>query len=366
MELPRRKSGRWKHGIQASLLRVVAIGALVGLLSPWEQIPGPAALLGRSSRSKKVLFQARGYELLVCKGKGKLPLPSLQFRKVPKQLVAFAAGGSVASSASKSDVLGFPFTTQNVGVLQISLPRLGGRLRLTSEDPPSGPAAEETPGSSEVFYEQHAQGLGEISGRVRSNGEWNVALSHEVEDIGRFRGSVNSQLDWSVDLDTTYPPVKGMTPSVTYGATQDGMRVNAKVEGQVAKNVNVAYAAQNAPGKYAPADILHDGKVKVSSGKHSVEVSGSYDRKFSKIPVRGSLSYTLETTPVTLDASVDFDKYRLRARGARGQVAAAVGRQADESGHRPAEVEVKVGKVSAVTSLEAGSSEPRIRLSLDV
>jgi len=298
------------------------------------------------------LLQAQGYELLLHRGKGKVPIPSLQLRKTPKKPLSLAVGGSVDSSVENKDLLGFPFTTQNTGVLQIGFPRVSGRLQLSVEDPASG-SDEEQQGSMELSYLQQL-GDGEFAGKLRSNGEWSASLAKEVEEIGNFRGSLNSQLDWSADLDTSYPAVKGLVPSVTYGANQDGMRVHASVSGDLKKrNIHGSYSLRNIPGKYAPTEFIHEAKVKVSSAgsRHQLEAVGNYDRNFLKIPVRGSLTYGLHTRPAVLEASVDFDRYRLRAQTLRAQAMAAVARVPDENGQRPAELELKVGKVSASAQL---------------
>mmetsp|Transcript_77257 Transcript_77257/g.136340 ORF Transcript_77257/g.136340 Transcript_77257/m.136340 type:complete len:369 (+) Transcript_77257:74-1180(+) len=365
-----RRAGQRPNGAKALVLTLALFGAALSACSMASQAQGLAALLGRGKPKRtKVLLEAQGFQLLFHRGKGKVPLPWVQLRRTPKKPVSFAVGGSVESGMSTKDALGFPFTTQNNGILQIGFPRFSGRLQLSMEDPAST-ADDDAQGSMELSYLQalgpgrFGAGAGEFGGKLRGNGEWSASFAREVEDIGKFRGSLNSQLDWSADLDQSYPAVKGMVPSVTYGATQDGMRVRASVDGDLKKNVHGSYSLRNIPGKYAPMDFIHEAKVKVGSSgaRQTLEAVGSYDRKFAKLPVRGSLTYSLKTRPATLEASVDFDRYRLRAQTARAQAAAAVARVPDENGQRAAEVELKVGKVSAVAQLPTR----RVRLNMNL
>mmetsp|Transcript_71462 Transcript_71462/g.115296 ORF Transcript_71462/g.115296 Transcript_71462/m.115296 type:complete len:367 (+) Transcript_71462:94-1194(+) len=364
MEPPRRRP----RGPKGLLRFVTLAGSLLSLvwLSPLEA-PTAAVAIFAKGKNKKVLVQYKGFELLLFKGKGKVPIPSLKLQKIPLKPLSLGAAGSVESSMSIDDLQGFPFTTKNSGTLKIGFPRIAGRLQLRYEDPPRGADIEDAQPVLEASYEQKAAG-GEVAGKVRSNGEWSASFGREVEDVGHLRGGMNSVLDWNVDLDTSYAPVlKGrVTPTVSYGATQDGMRVHARADGYPAKGVKAFYAVQNIPGKYAPADFLHNAQVTASSAdlKHTVEAAGSYDRKFPKLPVRGSLKYVRRTRPATMEASVDFERYRLRARSNLGEVTAAVGRTADENGGRPAELELRAGKVAAVAMLEPGSSKPRMRLDI--
>jgi len=355
---PRPARRRLPNGAKALVML-----ALLAVCTWASQAQGVAALLGGGKGKRtKVLLRAQGFELLFRRGKGKIPIPSLQLRRTPKQPLSLAVGGSVESGMSTGDLLGFPFTTQNNGILQIGFPRFSGRLQLSVEDPASS-ADDDGQGAVDLSYVQ-TLGAGEFAGKLRSNGEWSASVAREVEDIGHFRGSLNSVLDWSADLDQSYPAVKGFVPSVTYGATQDGMRVRASLEGDLKKNVHGSYSLRNIPGKYAPMDIIHQAKVKVSSAdsRHTLEAVGNYDRKFLKIPVRGSLTYGLKTRPATLEASVDFDRYRLRAQTSRVQASAAVARAPDEKGQRAAELELKVGKVSASAQLPSR----RVRVNMNV
>lgn len=312
------------------------------------------------------MFQYRDYEVLWRPRRKGQVLPRVELRKTPPSPLAPGPLSMDVEGPLGRDFAGFPFTTRNVGSVQLKFPRIAGALKLSLEDPATGASVdgEEQQPAAEASYEQRVPGIGDVSVRGRSNGEWGASFSREVEDIGRLSGMVNSQLDWSIDLDSAYPPVRGLVPSITYGATQDGMRVRVAAEGKLDKNLHGSYVVQNEAGQYSPADLRHDAKLTLSSGskRHVLEAQGSYDRKLAQVPVRGSLAVSTQMKPMTFGASVDFDRYRLRAAAGPAQVVAAVARKAEESGSRPAELELKLGKVSAVALL--GRAEPRLRLGL--
>eukprot|EP00930_Biecheleria_cincta_P078401 TRINITY_DN65848_c0_g1_i1.p1 TRINITY_DN65848_c0_g1~~TRINITY_DN65848_c0_g1_i1.p1 ORF type:complete len:384 (+),score=85.42 TRINITY_DN65848_c0_g1_i1:47-1153(+) len=345
------------------------LAALGAVLSLSLGIQAPAALFARGAKSRR-LAEFKGWELLVLKGKGKVPIAGLKLQKIPLKLVTLAIGGSTQSTLSKKDMLGFPFTTQNTGSLKIGFPRISGNLRLTLDDPTTGPSSDDVQGAAELSYEQQLKQNGAFSGKLRSSGEWGAAFHRDIEDLGHVRAGLDSQLDWNLDLDTSYPAIKGVAPSLTYGATQDGMRVKLNLESQLTKNLQGSYTVQNTPGQYSPIDFLHDVKLTMSSEKkeqkHAIEVAANYDRKFGKVPVRGSLTYRMQTKPASLETSVDFDRVSLQARTAKAQVRASMSHKADENGFRPAEVEVKVGKLAALAQLQPEKAQPRVRLSMDI
>jgi len=363
----RHAAGRCLRRAPKSLnLFLAALGAVLSLSLSGQ---APAALFARGAKRRR-LAEFKGWELLVLKGKGKVPIPGLKLRKILPKPVTLAIGGSTGSTLNKKEMLGFPFTTQNTGSLQIGFPRISGSLRLALDDPTTGPSSEDVQGVAEMSYEQQLKQNGAFSGKLRSSGEWSAALHRDIEDLGHIRGGLDSQLDWNLDLETSYPAVKSVAPSLTYGATQDGMRVKVDLESQLTKNLQGSYAVQNIPGQYSPIDFLHDAKLILSSEKqkHVVEVAANYDRKFGKVPVRGSLTYRMQRqkSPASLETSVDFEHVRLKARTAKAQITASLRHKADENGFRPAEVEVKVGKLAALAQLQPEKSEPRVRLSMDV
>jgi len=343
-----------------------ALLAVPGVVCPSRQASGPLAIsLFAAGGRPKVLFEYRDYELLFRPRRKGQVLPRVELRKKPpRPLGAGPLAASVEGPLGR-DFAGFPFTTSNAGSVQLDFPRIGGSLKLGLEDPATGASVggEEQLNAAEASYEQRVPGLGDVSVHGRTNGEWGAAFKRQVEDLGSLSGSVNSQLDWSIDLDSSYPAFRGFTPSITYGATQDGMRVNARAAGPLAKNLLGSYGVQNEAGQYAPTDLRHDAKLTLSSGRgtHVLEAEGTYDRKLSQVPVRGSLAYSARMKPVTLEASVDFDRYRLRAKAGPGQVTAVLARKPEETGNRPAEVELKLGKVSATALLGA---DERLRLGI--
>merc|ERR1719356_1498253 len=129
------------------------------------------------------------------------------------------------------------------------------------------------------------------------------------------------------------------------------------------------YILQNIAGKYNPADFLHEGKVALStkSGRQTLELRGAYDRRLSRLPVRGTAAYRVSAGPAELEASMDYDRYRLQAKTQGGhRIAAAVGTRRELDGNgagikgRPAELDLKIGRVSASTRFREGA--PKLRL----
>lgn len=295
---------------------------------------------------KQVLFRKFGYELIMSPAKGKVPIPDFQFRKIPLELLTFGFGGLAESDATKNAITGFPFTTDNTVSLQLGFPRIGGGFRLGLEDPAlSAEGADSTQQLLSMGYQQRLPGGGQLASWLKTTGEWGAAFRHEVEDIGIVTGGLNSQLDWNLDLNTTYPTVKGFTPSVSYGATQDGMRVNARVDKDISKRWHTSYTVQNIPGKYSPVDFVHDGVVRFASGPHSLQATASYDRQLLKKPLQASMSYTFQKRRMALRALLDSQRYQLALQAGPAQVAASRSLSADEDGKRPTHLEVRVGQV---------------------
>mmetsp|Transcript_25293 Transcript_25293/g.57075 ORF Transcript_25293/g.57075 Transcript_25293/m.57075 type:complete len:365 (+) Transcript_25293:67-1161(+) len=361
---------QWHPGRRdgAKVPKLLALALLSTLLLSWSVVKAPpTAFLSKKHHHKgkqQVLFRKFGYELVMSPGKGKVPLPGFQFRKIPLEPWTLSVGGQAESDASKSALTGFPFTTDNAATLLLGLPRIGGRVRIGLEDPALSSEGEDTSQQMEAGYEQRLPGGGRLAARMRSTGEWGASFLHEVEDIGEVRGGLNSQLDWNLDLNTTYPEVKGFTPSVTYGATQDGMRVHARVDKDFSKHWHASYDLQNIPGKYSPVDFVHDGAVRFTAGPHTLQATASYDRQLLKRPVQGSVSYALQTRHAALQASLDSQQYQLAMRAGPAKVAAVLSR-ANEEGERPASLELRVGQAAA-TILADGTNKPRIRLSKDL
>ncbi|CAE7197013.1 mkkA, partial [Symbiodinium sp. CCMP2456] len=276
---------------------------------------------------------------------GQVPIPGFQFRKIPLELLTFGFGGLAESDATKSAITGFPFTTDNTVSLQLGFPRIGGGFRLGLEDPAlSAEGADSTQQLLSMGYQQRLPGGGQLASWLKTTGEWGAAFRHEVEDIGIVTGGLNSQLDWNLDLNTLgmracalhqrspnmllpLLKVKGFTPSVSYGATQDGMRVNARVDKDISKRWHTSYTVQNIPGKYSPVDFVHDGVVRFASGPHSLQATASYDRQLLKKPLQGSMSYTFQKRRMALRALLDSQRYQLALQAGPAQAGAAVPRK---------------------------------------
>lgn len=316
------------------------------------------------NRRQKVLFSYRDYELIYRPRRKGQFLPRIQLQKIPPRPLGLGPMTSSVDGPMDKEFAGFPFTTNNKGSMQVLFPRLGSSMRLSIEDPvtaASSDSEEEVQKTLEAAYDQKVPGVGDVTVRARANGEWGASFAREVEDLGKLTGNVNSQLDWNLDLEQSYPAFKGMATSASYGATQDGMRARAKVEKELRRNLYGSYAVGNEAGQYSPAGFQHDASLTLSSGKghHVLEAQGTYNRKFNQVPVRGSLQYRAQLRPVALEASVDFDRYHLRAKASHAQIAAAVDR-VEKDGVRPAEVELRLGKASATALL--GGDRPRLRL----
>jgi len=323
----------------------------------------PAQSFLNRGKKKKVLLQARGYELVMFPSKGKVPIPSLQFRKIPLKPLTLMVAGSTEGSFEKSSLTGFPYSTDNSAALLLGLPRLGGRLSLGLDAPAVNSDSDDS-NHLETGYEQRLPGGGRIAARLRSNGEWGASFQHQIEDVGTVSGGLNSQLDWNLDLNTSYAPVKGFTPSVAYGATQDGIHVQGRVDKDFSPHWHGSYGLQNIPGKYSPVDFVHDSTITFAGGRHTIQASAAYDRQMLKSPLTGALSYTLRTRPVTLHAVMDGSQYALAAQSGAKSLAATLGRP-NEEGQRSSQVQLRLGQVAATVKME-GSSKPRVRLSKDV
>lgn len=314
-----------------------------------------------------MLFTYRDYELVVRRQKSQV-LPRVQVRKTPPAPVQLHLAGTAVEGPVDKTLVGFPFTTDNNAAVHVHFPRIYGCLKLRLQDPPAESDLDEMQRALEACYEQSIKGVGDFSANMKTTGEWAATFKTEVEDVGDVSGSLNSQLDWNVDLDTTYPPVHGFVPSVTYGATQDGMRFHARATGPLSKNLQGTYEIQNEPGKYSPSEFRQDATLTLSSTppkggveQHTLELHGTYDRTLPKVPYRGSVSYTARLKPATLKASLGDDWYRLRAETERGEIGAFYTRNAEIS--RPTELELKVGKVSAVAQLGRDrETVPRMRI----
>eukprot|EP00434_Breviolum_minutum_P041616 symbB.v1.2.037022.t1/scaffold5359.1/size28108/2 len=346
---------------------------VLSLCSVYE---APAQSFLNRGKKKKVLLQARGYELVMFPSKGKVPIPSLQFRKIPLKPLTLMVAGSTEGSLEKSSLTGFPYSTDNSAALLLGLPRLGGRISLGLDAPAVNSDSDDS-NHLETGYEQRLPGGGRIAARLRSNGEWGASFQHQIEDVGTVSGGLNSQLDWNLDLNTSYAPVKGFTPSVAYGATQvgtlchhaqcqrnnahfhcqDGIHVQGRVDKDFSTHWHGSYGLQNIPGKYSPVDFVHDSTITFSGGRHTIQASAAYDRQMLKSPLTGAL-------PVTLHAVMDGSQYALAAQSGAKSLAATLGRP-NEEGQRSSQVQLRLGQVAATVKKE-GSSKPRVRLSKDV
>lgn len=236
-------------------------------------------------------------------------VPQLDFRKTPLKAVSFTgASASVHGELSGSSFRGFPYTTRNLASISLGLPAMDAKLQIALEDAATAGGDIESPQTAaELTYEQQVAGLGSIGLRARSSGDWAATLGRAVEDIGFVNGSFNSNLDWSLDLEQAYPDVKGISPSLTFGATQDGVRVKGVVDADLTKSIHGSYAVSNTAGKYSPATLIHETRLTMARGPHTLEAEAAYNRDFAKIPFKGSVAYSVKVKPGTLQARLYHD-----------------------------------------------------------
>merc|ERR1711933_637934 len=128
-----------------------------------------------------------------------------------------------------------------------------------------------------------------------------------------------------------------------------------------------SYTVENLPGKYSPHDFIHNFKFDLApaGSRHSLEMEATYNNKFLELPVRGSMKYLAKARPISFEASVDFARYMLRMFTRRAEVILALGTEAAGKGGfldgRPAEVQARVGKVTAGARWVDGK-KPHVRL----
>eukprot|EP00929_Paragymnodinium_shiwhaense_P108698 TRINITY_DN75023_c0_g1_i1.p1 TRINITY_DN75023_c0_g1~~TRINITY_DN75023_c0_g1_i1.p1 ORF type:complete len:429 (-),score=102.87 TRINITY_DN75023_c0_g1_i1:119-1327(-) len=332
--------------------------------------------LGPKKSRTKVLLTAGGWEL-VFKQKKRQIMPSFGLRETPPNRVEMGRL-MAAVEGTTEELKGFPFTSSNAGALQIDFPRVEGHLGVSLVDPPANLDYDEAKQAVQVSYGQRLPVVGDLQVNVLSSGDWNANFSRDLEEIGYLKGTLDAQLDWTMDLETQYKPFRGVTPTITYGANQEGMKVQAKLARQLGNHVHGSYAVGNLPGKYAPTDFVHDCKVVLASesadGKkkkkdaedglrHTMEFQGAYDRRLPNVPVRGSVAYTASFRDNSLEASMDLDRYRLRCSTPRGQVSFALAaKKSEDSEDRQKEMALQIGKVSAAATLV--NKEPRLRFSV--
>jgi len=308
---------------------------------------------GPAKARSKTLLQYRDYEAILYQGRRKL-IPRFILRPIPPKPVTLQSlGGSVDGDAEA--LKGFPYSSMNKGELIIGFPRMDGYLGVSLQDPPLTLDLDEQRREAEVSYGSDIPNIGKVDAKLRSSGDWSANLERELEDVGLLTGSMDSQSDWSVDLEKSYETFRfksvGVTPTVKYGATQDGMRVAAKFESPVGSSATGEYVVSNVAGKYSPSDFLHDCKIVGKAGDHSLTAQAKYDRRLPKIPLRASLAYVGKFGPAGLQAVVGYDDLRLLCSVPHAQVSAKVARQAMQDGTRPAEVELQVGQASIVAKL---------------
>mmetsp|Transcript_61048 Transcript_61048/g.128994 ORF Transcript_61048/g.128994 Transcript_61048/m.128994 type:complete len:387 (+) Transcript_61048:107-1267(+) len=325
----------------------------------------------------KVLYRYGDYELkYVPRGTGSgflANIPRVTVEKILPPLLSFRSLVGAMEGSWDREIQALPDPTQNTAGIRVDFPRVQGKLMVAATDPSGNLDADPATKVLQANYEQPVSGLGDLGLQVRSNGDWGGTLTKEVKDFGLVRTAISSDSDWSATVERTYQPVQGVTPTLNYGATQDGVRVKAKFDkASKDKRIRGTYVVQNPPGLYGFEDLIHDARVEATDffdGRHSLEVAGKIDRDLPKQPWRGSLKYKVKTRPGDLEGSLDMDRVRLKASNERGQVMAAVGTRANlmdpNSGiaGRPAELELQVGnhpKVIASAKLREGP--PKVRL----
>ena len=84
----------------------VTILLQLGLLALCSIYEAPAQLFLNRGNKQKVLLRARGYELVMFPSKGKVPIPTLKFRKIPLKPLTLTVSGSTEGGLDKSALTG--------------------------------------------------------------------------------------------------------------------------------------------------------------------------------------------------------------------------------------------------------------------
>jgi len=318
-----------------------------------------------------VLAQYSGWEVVAQTGKGQGPLaviPRVMLRRTPPPPVKVDSfSGTTDGVADAKELKGFPFTTRNKASVAIGFPRMRSKVGLSIDQPPQSAEESARPSAALSLEQRAGPARGEL--RLRSTGDWDLSADAEVEELGgTLRSTLRSDLDWSMDLETSYPLARGTSAAVTYGATQDGMYVKGQFAGSATPvkkrdlKADYSYMVENRAGKYSPRDLLHSAvaKLQAGDGRHQLQVKGDYNRRYPKMPVRGSVALSSRNGPLTLEASADFRRYRLRGATKHAEVAVAQDRQHEEGEAPLRELELRVLGLSAIAT--AGPGKPRVRL----
>jgi len=270
----------------------------------------------------------------------------------------------MGTESDTEEVRGFPHSTSNDARIKLGLRPVDGQLSIKLKDPGLGLEDLDHDGHQiEADYEQVVPGIGAVRGHASTSGDWDAAVSTDFPEIGRLHAKVDSQMDWSVGLERNYAPRMGLKPSATYGVTQDGMLFRANVTAGLGHS-GFSYGVSNSPGRYAPEHWIHSGQIDLQSpgGHQGMVLNGMYSSQFPKTPLRGSFTYTARGKPGSLEASVDNNQYRFRAKKGRYEIATALAREAEEAG-RTAELQMRAGFLTATA--KAVGEKARVSVGLD-
>lgn len=216
--------------------------------------------------------------------------------------------------------------------------------------------------------------VGDVAVKAKLNSQkvWSAKANAKLAAFGTLLTSLNSEKEWSADLEVPIQGKFGINPAVILGATEAGMRVKAKAEhhhevtdirdaGTITKRflahlTSGIYQVQNAPGNYAAGDLVHDASVTYTSAHGSVTAAGTLDQRLKR-GYKGSLTAATQTKAGKLSASVDLERYRLKADTEYGQLSAAI----PHNGEDEKVFGLKVDHMTMEAKLK-GSEKPRVRV----
>jgi len=348
-----------------SNLRHVVLAACLGLVVAWlleaDRADATAfSLLGKQKKKNKIVWkkQLQGQELLVKTG-----WPFFSIQKIPPKRVVFDTASAMVET-TRDDVLQFPFRTDNKAKLSIAFPRMDGRLGLSFKDPVLDLDSDEIPHVLEVDYTQKVPKVGQVTGRLSSEGDWGLVLNRDVKNVGKVRGEIDSDSEWAVDLLADYPSIRGITPQVRYGLTQDGARVAAKLSAPLTKKAKASYAVANNAGNYKVQDLSHDLSLDYApSTSQKLRLQAAYNNQLGK-PLQASATYVRGSRDAQLSATATLRNYNVKAWTRKAEVGMTLNHEGGKPVGSPT-FDMRVGKVVGGVQLNQDKS-PTYRLGIQM
>mmetsp|Transcript_52160 Transcript_52160/g.124292 ORF Transcript_52160/g.124292 Transcript_52160/m.124292 type:complete len:381 (+) Transcript_52160:46-1188(+) len=342
---------------RALLVTCVSLALVWVMSAPTAHDLTALSLPGRKKKSRRFVKRMGDNELILS-----LSFPPFKVRKIPPKPCRLQSLSAQVESPHES-LLQFPFRTDNSVSAALEFPRVDGRLAVSVKDPVIDlENTDDALQAAEVSYSQRVPKAGVLGGRLSSDGEWGLSIDREVPNLGLVHGDINSNSDWSLDLHADYPRFRGITPEVSYGFTQDGVRVKAMLSAPLTKNLQANYSIANDAGNYKPQEFDHRMLLKYSKGAQSLATQAQYNSQLPSKPVRASATYAVAGRPGVFSATASLDKYSLRARSKLVEAGVTL----DHATGKPtgqAAVDARLGKVVGGVLLGNGD-KPKFRVGL--